>query len=179
MVLSKMNENKSTLGKLRDFQLRLPLNSSIVPVAQGCWRIPFALRKPLLERTNALLDADIIERISGATPWVSNIVPAMKKNGELRVCVDMRRANQAVLRERYPIPTFDEIISDLRDCSIFSKIDLESAYHQIELDDMSREITTFVTPDGLFRFRRIFLASVVYWRSSKGLCRTFYETFQM
>lgn len=146
----------SKTGKLRNFQLSLPQDPSVTPVAQGCRRIPFALRKPLLERTNALLKDDIIERVEGATPWVSNIVPVIKKNGDLRVCVDMRRANEAVLRERYPIPTFDEIISDLCDCEYFSKVDLNSAYHQIELAPESRSITTFVTPDGLFRFKRLF-----------------------
>lgn len=156
MVIQMVGSTAAGAGKLRNFQLSLPLDKSVTPVAQGCRRIPFALRKPLLERTNKLLKYDIIERVIGATPWVSNIVPTVKKNGELRVCVDMRRANQAVQRERYPIPTFDEIIADLHNCSVFSKIDLESAYHQVELDEASREITTFVTPDGLFRFKRLF-----------------------
>lgn len=175
LVASDRPKEKSVTGKLKKFQLQIPQDPSVAPVAQGCRRIPFALRKPLRERTDALLGEDIIERVYGATPWVSNVVPVLKKNGDLRVCVDMRRANQAVLREHFPIPTFDEIVADLRDCEYFSKIDLVSAYHQIELAPESRGITTFVTPDGLFRFKRLFFgvkcAPEIFQRIMQNLLR--------
>lgn len=142
-------------GKLKGYQLIIPEDKTVAPVAQACRRIPFALRAPLREKCQKLLDEDIIERVKGASRWVSNVVPVLKKNGKLRVCVDMRRANQAVLRERFPIPTFDEIVSDFHGAELFSKVDLNDAYHQIELAPESREITTFVTPDGLYRFKRL------------------------
>lgn len=108
-IAEGINVRKIKIGKLKKFQLKLPCDSSVTPIVQPLRRTPFALWKPLKERTDELLKDDIIERVSGATRWVSNIVPSIKKNEELRVCVDMRRANQAVLRERYPIPVFDEI----------------------------------------------------------------------
>lgn len=114
--------------------------------------MPFG--KPLRERCEKLLKEDIIERVYGAPRWVSNVVLVMKRNGDLHVCVDMRRANQAVLREYFQIPTVDKIFSDLYDAVIFSKIDLNSVY-QVELAPQSRDITTFVTPDGLYRFKRL------------------------
>jgi hypothetical protein len=54
--------------------------------------------------------------------------------------LDMRRTNQAVTRERYPIPTVDEVIQDLNQSKVFSKLDIRLAYHQIELTPDSREI---------------------------------------
>ncbi len=68
----------------------------------------------------------------------------------------MRRANRAVLRENFSIPTLEEILSDMVDCEVFSKTDLRSAYHQIDTDPKSRAITTFVTSDGIFRFERLY-----------------------
>lgn len=153
---SAAQQNAIKTGKLRNFQLIIPEDKSVPPVAQSCRRIPFAVRKPLRERCKKMLDADIIERVYGAARWVSNVVPVLKRNGDLRVCVDMRRANAAVLREQFQIPTFDEIVSDLHGACIYSKVDLDNAYHQVELDPRSREITTFVTPDGLYRFKRLF-----------------------
>ena len=61
----------------------------------------------------------------------------------------------AVKRERYPIPTNDEVLQDLNQSKFFSKLDVNSAYHQIELAPESRDITTFGTHDGLCRCKRL------------------------
>ena len=44
---------------------------------------------------------------------MSQVVVVPKVNGDIRLCVDMRRANEAVIRERYAIPTIDDILTDL------------------------------------------------------------------
>lgn len=98
---------------------------------------------------------DIIEKAEGPTPWVSPIVVAPKPNGDIRLCVDMRQANQAIIRERHPIPAVDEILQNLNRSSVFSKLDLKLAFHQIELSEQFRSITTFVTHKGLFRYKRL------------------------
>ena len=60
-----------------------------------------------------------------------------------------------VKHERYPVPTVDEVLQDLNNSKFFSKLDLNSAYHQIELDSESRDITTFATHEGLYRYKRL------------------------
>lgn len=102
-----------------------------------------------------LIDKDIIEAVEGPTPWVSPVVVVPKPSGDIRLCVDMRRANASVIRERHPIPTVDEILYNLNGSSVFSKLDLNLGFHQIELDEESRGITTFVTHIGLFRYKRL------------------------
>ena len=67
----------------------------------------------------------------------------------------MRRANQAIIRERIPIPTVDEVVENLNGSAVFSKLDLRLGFHQIELDEESRDITTFATHEGLFRYKRL------------------------
>ncbi len=67
----------------------------------------------------------------------------------------MRQVNTAVIRERYPIPTVEESLQDLNGAAVFSKLDLKWGYHQIELDEKSRELTTFTTHDGLYRYKRL------------------------
>ncbi|XP_033760746.1 uncharacterized protein K02A2.6-like [Pecten maximus] len=73
----------------------------------------------------------------------------------MRLCVDMRQANTAIIRERHPIPTVDEVIHDLNQSTVFNKLDLKWAFHQIELSEASRPITTFVTHKGLYRYKRL------------------------
>ena len=55
----------------------------------------------------------------------------------------MRAANQAIERERHPVPTVKDLIVDLNGATVFSKIDLNQGYHQLELDEDSRSITNF------------------------------------
>jgi len=67
----------------------------------------------------------------------------------------MRRANEAIIRERHPIPTEEELLHDLNGSTVFSKIDLKWGFHQILLSEGSRHITTFATHRGLYRYKRL------------------------
>ena len=59
------------------------------------------------EAIRDLLDKNIIERAEGPLTWVSPLVPIRKADGNIRLCVDLRAANQAVKRENYPMPNID------------------------------------------------------------------------
>lgn len=67
----------------------------------------------------------------------------------------MREANKAIVRERHVLPTVEELIHDLNGATIFSKLDLKSGYHQLELEEQCIYITTFSTHLGLFRYKRL------------------------
>lgn len=67
----------------------------------------------------------------------------------------MRQANSAIVRERQPISTVDEILHDLNGSTVSAKLDIKWAFHQVELSEESRPITTFVTHNGLFRNKRL------------------------
>lgn len=108
-----------------------------------------------MKKIDELLEADIIEPVLEPTPWVSPIVVVPKKEGDIRLCLDMRRANRAVIRERFPLPTFEELVHEMAGSQVFSKIDIKWAYHKIELEPESRVITTFSTHNGLFRYKRL------------------------
>ena len=64
-------------------------------------------------------------------------------------------ANRAILRERHPSPTVDNLICSLNGATVFSKLDLRSGYHQLSLAPESRYITTFATHKGLRRYKRL------------------------
>lgn len=88
------------------------------------------------------------------TPWVNPVVVLPKTDGDIRMCLDMRRANEAIVRERYPIPTVDEILQSMNGSAVFSKLDLKWGYHQLELTPESREIT-FAVHNGVYRYKRL------------------------
>ena len=55
-----------------------------------------------------------------ATPWISALVAVPKKDGSVRICVDMHKASQAIKRVRYLIPTVDEISQELNGVKFLS-----------------------------------------------------------
>lgn len=122
------------IGKLKDKEIKLHIDEAVPPVAQPHRRIPFHLREKVEKELLRLEELDIIESVDGdATPWVSPIVIAPKKNNEIRICIDMRQANQAIKRERHITPTLDDIIAKLSGATVFSKCDMNQGYHQLLL----------------------------------------------
>lgn len=156
-VMSMFPELFTGVGKLKNFELKIPINPKVPLVAQPVRRQPFNIRQIEKDLIKELLDFDIIEPVTGPTPCVSpSHIVQKKEKGQHRLVVDMRMANEAVQRERVPLPTFEELLNDLNGCKIFSKIDIKWGYHQILLSEDSRIITVFSCSLGLFRYKRLF-----------------------
>ena len=155
ILQQKFPEVFGGIGKLKSKQVTLHIDPAVKPVAQPLRRIPFNLQDKVERKVQELLDCDIIEEVDGPTPWVNPVVIIPKADGDIRLCIDMRRANEAIIRGRYPIPTVDELLHNMNGSKVFSKLDLKWGYHQLELSPESCQITTFVTHKGLYRYKRL------------------------
>jgi len=102
-----------------------------------------------------LEELDIIEKVNGPTSWIKPLVTVEKPNGDIRIRLDMRQANRAILREKNSEPAVEETLQEVSEANVFSKLDLNVAFHQIELHPDSRDIITFAAPDGLYRYKRL------------------------
>ena len=142
-------------GKFKDTLVTLHIDETVIPKQQPHRRIPYHIRKDVENELKRLEDDDIIERTDGPTPWISPIVAVPKKSGAVSICVDMREANKAVMREKHLMPTLDDLITDLNGATTFSTLDLRNGYHQLELHPASRYITTFSTHLALYRYKRL------------------------
>lgn len=142
---------KQAFPKVKGVLVEIPIDKSVQPVQQTYRRAPIALEGKIYDKLQYLLNNDIIEKVHEPSPWVSPVVPVVKANGDIRLCVDMRRANQAVMRETHPLPVLEEMLASVNGAVKFSKLDVKDAYHQLELSENSRVITTFLTKYGLFR----------------------------
>ena len=131
------------------------MDPEVTPVTQKPRRVPFALCEKVTAKVADLIAKDIVERVDGPTSWVSPEVVAPKAEGDIRLCVDTRKANQAIICDRIPIPIVDEVVENLSGSAVFSKLDVRLGFNQIELDEESRDITTFATHKGLFRYKRM------------------------
>jgi len=112
-----------------------------------------------------LEEAGIVRRSS--SPWSSAIHIVPKKDGSLRICGDYRRLNNVTIKDAYPMPLLQDLIQRFAKCTVFSKLDLAKAYHQIPMDEDSIAKTAVTTPFGLFE----------YLRMPFGLCNAA-QTFQ-
>ena len=156
-ILSQYPELFRGVGKLKDVKIKLHIDKDVSPVAQKARRVPFHVRKDIELQLQHDQELGIVETTTGPTPWVSPIVCVPKpKTGKVRVCVDMRNANKAIRRERHCMPSIEELIVELSGAKVFSKLDLNQGYNQLELDEESRYITTFATHLGLRRYTRLF-----------------------
>ncbi|XP_062542414.1 uncharacterized protein LOC134210378 [Armigeres subalbatus] len=143
--VASVQQQPRAFPKIKGVLVEIPIDPNVKPVQQPYRRSPFALEDKIAEKLQYLLNQDIIEPVEESSAWVSPIVPILKDNGEIRLCVDMRRANQAVIRETHPLPIVEEMFGGITGATCFSKLDIKKAYHQIEISERSRGITTFIT----------------------------------
>ena len=144
------------IGRLKSFTAKLHTRDSVTPVSQPVRRLPLGYRAKVEQHIQQLVEADVIEPVEGVpSGWVSPLVCVPKESGEVRMTVDMRRVNEAIVRERHPIPTVRDMVANLEGAQVFSKLDLKQGFHQVELEEGSRDVTTFVSPFGLYRYKRL------------------------
>ena len=121
------------LGNVKEpYHIQLKLNSR--PHALYTARnVPFALRDKVKEELRKMEVAGVISRVDEPTEWCAGMVVAPKKNGSVRICVDLRPLNECVLREIHPIPMVDETLALLSGAQLFSKLDANNGFWQVPL----------------------------------------------
>ena len=152
-----VNETKpKEVGLMKTEPIKIHMKENVTPVCRPtARRIPF----PLVDAVRAELDRmvcnGVIEPVDKPTEWCSPMVPVVKKNGKVRICVDLKEVNKAVKRPHYSVPTFDDVAPKLAGSTVFTTLDAASGFWQIPLHKESQPLTTFITPFGRFMFKRL------------------------
>lgn len=135
--------------------VKLQVDPSIVPKQLAYYRVPAAVEELVEQKLDEMLQKDIIEKVNGPSTWISPMLVIPKGKSDIRICVDMREPNKAIKREHHPMPIIETFLNKLRGARYFSRLDIQSAYHHVELAEESRELTTFLTTRGLLRYKRL------------------------
>ncbi|CCH61609.1 hypothetical protein TBLA_0F00655 [Henningerozyma blattae CBS 6284] len=106
---------------------------------------------PKLEKECRQIVEDLLKNqfiSESKSPYSSPVLLVKKKDGSFRMVVDFRELNKVTVKDPFPLPRIDDLLSKLGDCALFTTLYLHSGYHQIPLDPDSEEMTGFTTPFG-------------------------------
>ena len=145
---------KNDLGTFEGKQC-LKIKDNAKPHIMANRKVPVAMRPLLKEELDRLTELRVIVPVEEPTEWVSQTVIAKKSNGKVRLCIDPQELNKVLIRERYTLPTLDDVLHELSEAKVFSKADLSAGYWHIQLDENSSKLTTFQTCFGRYRWLRL------------------------
>ena len=133
----------------------IKVDSTVNPVQHAPRRVPVALRDRLKSELDKMVEQEIIHPVTTPTSWVSSLVVVAKPNGKLWLCLDPKDLNKAIQREHYPLPTIEDVATRLHGAKVFTKLDVRNGFWHVCLDEESSFLTTFNTPFGRYRWRRM------------------------
>lgn len=134
----------------RHHDQRIPIHPNTAPVNVKPYRYPHSQKEAMTTIIDDMLHEGIIT--PSTSPYSSPVLLVRKKDGTWRFCVDYRALNAVTVKDRFPIPTIDELLDELGNATIFSKIDLRSGYHLIKVVPEDTHKTAFRTFDDHYEF---------------------------
>ena len=134
----------------RAVDLTIDLVPDTSSISEASYRMAPRETTELKVQLQELLDKGYIR--PSLSPWGAPVLFVKKKDGSFRLCVDYRELNRATVKNKYPLPSIDDLFDQLRGASVFSKIDLRSGYHQLNISPMDIRKTAFRTRYGHYEF---------------------------
>jgi hypothetical protein len=130
---------KGIAGELGE--MKIPLKPGTKPVKQRPYRLNPRYKEKVKEEIDCMLKAGVIELVE-ESEWISPMVVQDKKTGGIRICVDLRKLNDACLHDPFPTPFTDEVLENVGGQEAYSFTDGFSGYHQIRIVQEDRHKTT-------------------------------------
>ena len=124
-----------------------------LPVSLNPYRTPYSVRSELKKILEDFERNDLIEKSS--SPWNSPAILVRKKTGGFRLVIDYRKLNSITSQINHPLPVIEDVLNNLHGSCIFSVLDLKKGFHQLEVEDSSKEKTAFSTEFGQFVWKRM------------------------
>ncbi|XP_058449301.1 uncharacterized protein K02A2.6-like [Malaya genurostris] len=141
--------------KMPGVKITFSINKAVPPVRNAYFNVPAAYREAAKSRLAEMESQGIIEKVKTAPNWISGMSAVAKGKNDFRLVVNMRAPNKAIKREYYRLPLLDEMKLKLQGSKYYTKLDLSNAFYHLELHEQSRDLTTFLTEGGMYRFTRL------------------------
>ena len=140
--------NLKELGRTSLVQHEIKLSNNI-PFKERYRRIPSHQYEEVRKHLQEMLDIGAICR--STSPWASSVVLVHKKDGSLQLCIDLRKLNNQTIKDAQSLPRIEDSLDCLDGAAIFTSLDLQSGYRQVEMTEDSKPLTAFtVGPLGFY-----------------------------
>ena len=133
----------------------IKVNPTVPPVQHSRQKVPIEYKEEIKKELAEMVCQRIITKQTEPTPWVSSLTYPKKANGKLRICLDPKDLNKAIIHENHKAPTLKEIAHVLMGATKFSKVDGNKAFFRMHLTEEASLLMTFNTHLGRYRFLRV------------------------
>ncbi|GFY35470.1 retrovirus-related Pol polyprotein from transposon 17.6 [Trichonephila clavipes] len=123
------------------------------PVCQPPRRLAFTERQEVNKQIEEWLNEGIIRPSSAE--YASPSVMVKKKDGSSRMCIDYRKLNQKLVKDKFPLPIIEDVLDILQEAKVYSTLDLRNGFFHVDVDEDCRKYTSFIVPDGQFEFNKV------------------------
>jgi hypothetical protein len=130
-----------------DIEFVIELMPGTTPIYKSPYRMATLQLSELKEHIKELLEKGFVRPSS--SPWGAPVIFVPKKDGTQRLCMDYCVLNVVTIKNKYSLPRIDDLFDQLHGACVFSKIDLQSGYHQLKIRECDIPKTTFVLRYGL------------------------------
>ena len=143
------------LGKIKTEKVKLRLKKDAQPVFMRARPVPFALQDKVDTALKDMVSNGILSQVD-SSEWATPLVIVPKKDNSVRICGDYRlTVNKNLESTTYPLPNPTDIFASLANGDKFTVLDLDKAYHQLELEEDDKSLLTINTTKGLYRYNRL------------------------
>ena len=152
------------VGTLPGGPYHIKLKDSYKPVQHPPRSVPLGMQYAYKAELERLVKEGIITEVHEHTEWINSIVPEMKEDSILRLCLDPKDLNKAIKRNQWYARTLDDILPELGQSKYFTVKDATSGFLHIPLNFRSSLLTTFNTPWGKYWWLRMPFGLKSLWR---------------
>nr|XP_012466407.1 unnamed protein product [Gossypium raimondii] len=136
-------EELSGLPPIREVEFGIEVMPGTAPISIAPYRMAPTELKELKVQLQELTNKAFVR--PSYSPWGALVLFVNKKDGTLRLCIDYRQLNKVTVKNKYPLPRMDDLFDQLKDATVFSKIDLRSGYYQLRVKESDVPKTAFRT----------------------------------
>ena len=166
-ILHKYADVFKGVGTLPGGPYHIKLKDSYKPVQHPPRSVPLGMQFAYKAGLDRLVKEGFITEVHEHTEWINSIVPVMKEDGSLRLCLDLKDLNKAIKRNQWYARTLDDILPELAQSKYFTVKDATSGFWHVPLDFRSSLLTNYIQhPFGQIQVAK----DAIWFKSLWGHC---------
>ncbi|KAG0754204.1 hypothetical protein G6F62_010004 [Rhizopus arrhizus] len=145
--------NNDTIGHTQLINHKIVIEENTQPISHRPYRLSPIESDYLQKELEKYCKLGVIAPSN--SPWAAPVILVKKKNGEYRMVIDYRKLNAITKKDSYPLPRIDDLLDALGKANVFSALDMRAGFHQVPVEESSKELTAFTTKYGVYHYNTL------------------------